>query len=33
MYLSECFARPRHINVEGEEVWVMEKIVNDRKKN
>jgi hypothetical protein len=32
MYPSECFARPRPIEVEGEEMWVVEKIVDNRKK-
>jgi hypothetical protein len=33
MYPSERFARPGPIEVKGEEVWVVEKIVDDRKKN
>jgi hypothetical protein len=33
MYLSKCITRPRPIEVEGEEVGVVEKIVDDRKKN
>jgi hypothetical protein len=33
MYLSKRFARPGPIKVKGEEVWVVEKILNNRKKN
>jgi hypothetical protein len=33
MYPSKCFPRPELIEVEGEEVWVVEKIVDNRKKN
>jgi hypothetical protein len=33
MYSSKCFARLGSIEVEGEEVWVVENIVNDRNKN
>jgi hypothetical protein len=33
MYPSKYFTRPGPIEVEGEEVWVVEKIVNDKKKN
>jgi hypothetical protein len=33
MYLSKYFTRPRPIVVKGEEVWVIEKIVDDRRKN
>jgi hypothetical protein len=33
MYLSKCFPRPGPIEVEGEDALVVEKIVDDRKKN
>jgi hypothetical protein len=34
IYPSEYFPRPGPIEVEGEEeVWIVEKIVDDRKKN
>jgi hypothetical protein len=33
MYPTKCFPRPRPIEVEGEEALVVEKIVDDRKKN
>jgi hypothetical protein len=33
MYPSECFARSGPIEVEGKKVLVVEKIVDDRKKN
>jgi hypothetical protein len=31
MYPYEYFARPRPIEVESEEVWVVKKIVDNRK--
>jgi hypothetical protein len=33
MYPNKHFPRPGPIEVEGEEAWVVEKIVDDRKKN
>jgi hypothetical protein len=33
MYPSKCFPRREPIKVEGEEAWVVEKILDDRKKN
>jgi hypothetical protein len=33
MYPSEYFPRSRPIEIEGEEVWVIKKSVNDRTKN
>jgi hypothetical protein len=33
IYSNECFTRPGPIEVEGEEVCFVEKIVEDRKKN
>jgi hypothetical protein len=33
MYLSEHFPRSGPSEMKGEKVWVVEKIVNNRKKN
>jgi hypothetical protein len=33
MYLSEWFSRSGQIEVEGEKGWVVETILDDRKKN
>jgi hypothetical protein len=33
MYPSTSFTSPRPIEVEGEDVWIVEKIVDDREKN
>jgi hypothetical protein len=33
MYPSKCFARPGPIEAEGQEVWVVEKIIGNRKDN